>query len=263
MAGQAALDGHGSAAVPISDPWFYLAALPAVLIAGISKGGFGGGIALVAVPLMALVIPPAQAAAIMLPILILMDAIGVIAYRRLFDVPALRVMLPGATLGIALGGVAFDVLSTAALRLIIGVIALVFVASYAFGGGQRAPARQPSAWLGALCGAMSGFTSTLAHAGSPPAQIYLLPLRLDKTVFVATSVMFFAAVNLIKLVPYALIGQFSATNLLTALILAPLATLGMVLGIRLHGLIDPATFYRLCYVFVALTGLKLIWDGLT
>jgi len=249
--------------VPIGDPSFYLAALPAILIAGISKGGFGGGIALVAVPLMALVIPPAQAAAVMLPILILMDAIGVVAYRRLFDMAALRVMLPGALVGIALGGLAFDRLSPAALRLIIGVIALVFVASYACGGGARRAARKPSPWLGALCGAISGFTSTLAHAGSPPAQIYLLPLRVDKTVFVATSVVFFAAVNLIKLVPYALIGQFSATNLLTALILAPLAALGMVLGIRLHGLVDAATFYRLCYVFVALTGLKLIYDGLT
>jgi len=249
--------------VPIADPWFYLPALPAILIAGISKGGFGGGIALVAVPLLALVIPPAQAAAIMLPILILMDAIGVVAYRRLFDVAALRVMLPGAILGIALGGVAFDVLSAAALRLIIGAIALLFVASYAFGGGERRAARQPSAWLGALCGAVSGFTSTLAHAGSPPAQIYLLPLRLDKTVFVATSVIFFAAVNLLKLVPYALLGQLGATNLLTALVLAPLAALGMLLGIRLHALVDPATFYRLCYVFVALTGLKLIYDGLT
>jgi len=217
----------------------------------------------VAVPLLALVIPPAQAAAIMLPILILMDAIGVVAYRRLFDVAALRVMLPGAILGIALGGVAFDVLSAAALRLIIGAIALLFVASYAFGGGERRAARQPSAWLGALCGAVSGFTSTLAHAGSPPAQIYLLPLRLDKTVFVATSVIFFAAVNLLKLVPYALLGQLGATNLLTALVLAPLAALGMLLGIRLHALVDPATFYRLCYVFVALTGLKLIYDGLT
>jgi uncharacterized membrane protein YfcA len=248
--------------VPISDPWFYLAAVPAILIAGISKGGFGGGIALVAVPLLALVIPPAQAAAIMLPILLVMDAIGVIAYRRLFDLATLKAMLPGALVGVALGGLAFGLLSAAAMRLIIGVIALAFVASYAFGGGERRIARRPSRWLGGLCGALSGFTSTLAHAGSPPAQIYLLPLRLDKTVFVATPVIFFAAVNVAKLIPYALLGQLGPTNLGTALLLTPLAALGMALGLRLHHRVDPATFYQLCYVFVALTGLKLIHDGL-
>ena len=249
--------------MPISDPWFYLAAVPAVLIAGISKGGFGGGIALVAVPLLALVIPPAQAAAIMLPILLVMDAIGVAAYRRLFDVAALEAMLPGALLGVAAGGLAFGLLSAASMRLIIGVIALAFVASYAFGGAARQVAREPSASLAAVCGALSGFTSTLAHAGSPPAQIYLLPLRLDKTVFVATSVIFFAAVNLAKLVPYALLGQLGLTNLGTALVLTPLAALGMALGLRLHHRVDPATFYRLCYVFVAITGVKLIYDGLS
>jgi hypothetical protein len=249
--------------VPISDPWFYLAAVPAILIAGISKGGFGGGIALVAVPLLALVIPPAQAAAIMLPILLVMDAIGVAAYRRLFDVAALKAMLPGALLGVAAGGLAFGLLSASTMRLIIGVIALAFVASYAFGGAARRVAREPSASLAAVCGALSGFTSTLAHAGSPPAQIYLLPLRLDKTVFVATSVIFFAAVNLAKLVPYALLGQLGVTNLGTALVLTPLAALGMALGLKLHHRVDPATFYRLCYVFVAITGVKLIYDGLS
>ena len=131
-----------------------------------------------------------------------------------------------------------------------------------FGGRGRGVARRPSAWLGALCGALSGFTSTLAHAGSPPAQIYLLPLRLDKTVFVATSVIFFASVNVAKLVPYALLGQFGPTNLGTALVLMPLAALGMALGLWLHHRIDPALFYRLCYGCVALTGLKLIYDGL-
>jgi uncharacterized membrane protein YfcA len=248
--------------VPIADPWFYLIAVPALLVTGISKGGFGGGLGIAAVPLLALVVSPAEAAAILLPLLILMDLIGVRAYWRRFDPHALAVMLPGAVVGIALGGVAFGVLDAGATRLIVGLIALAFVAHYFLGGGRLAPARPPNAWLGASCGALAGFTSTIAHAGSPPAAIYLLPLKLDKTRFVATNVVLFAAINLLKVVPYAAVGEFTARNLTTALVLAPLAPLSMILGMRLHHRIEPTTFYRLCYAFVAITGLKLVYDAL-
>ncbi len=237
-------------------------AVPALMITGISKGGFGGGLGILAVPMLALVVSPAQAAAILLPVLILMDLIGVRAYWQSFDPHALAVMLPGAAIGIALGGLAFGLLDARATRLIVGLIALAFVAHYLSGGGQLAPARPPNARLGAVCGALAGFTSTIAHAGSPPAAIYLLPLKLDKTRFVATNVVLFAAVNLMKLVPYGLLGELSGLNLATALVLAPLAPISMALGMRLHHRIEPTTFYRLCYAFVALTGLKLVYDGL-
>ncbi len=248
--------------MPIGDPWFYLIAVPALLITGVSKGGFGGGLGIVAVPLLALVVSPAEAAAVLLPVLILMDLIGVRAYWRRFDGHALAVMLPGAVVGIALGGLAFGLLDARATRLIVGAIALAFVAHYLLGGGRLAPARPPNAWLGAGCGAVAGFTSTVAHAGSPPAAIYLLPLKLDKTRLVATNIVLFAAINLLKLGPYGLLGQLGARNLATALVLAPLAPLSMSAGMRLHHRIEPATFYRLCYVFVAITGLKLVYDGL-
>jgi hypothetical protein len=141
------------------------------------------------------------------------------------------------------------------------ILALLFVASYAYGGQQR------GRWRPTPGSPRSAARSPASPARSPMPAVrrrrnYLLPLRLDKTVFVATSVIFFAAVNVAKLVPYALLGQPSFTNLGTALVLSPLAALGMALGLRLHHRVDPATFYRLCYVFVALTGLKLIYDGL-
>lgn len=248
--------------MPITDPWFYLLAVPAILLAGISKGGFGGGLAVLGVPVLSLVIPPAQAAAILLPILLVMDAIGIGAYRRSYHAPSLAAMLPGALAGIALGGLAFGLLDARPMRLVIGAIALLFVGHHLAGGARLRPARQPSAWLGALCGALSGFTSTLAHAGGPPAQLYLLPLRLDKTTLVATLVVFFAIVNFAKLVPYALIGQFTGLNLATSLALAPLAPLGMALGLWLHRRVDDLLFYRVAYGFVAITGAKLIWDGI-
>ena len=248
--------------MPITDPWFYVAAVPAVLVTGISKGGFGGGLGIVAVPVLALTVPPAQAVAIMAPILILMDAFGVHTYWREVDRGAMVVMLPGAVLGIALGGLLFDLLDAQTMRLVVGVLALGFVANYLVGASRARPAAAPARWFGALCGGLAGFTSTIAHAGSPPAAFYLLPLRLHKTVFVASTIIFFAVVNLMKLVPYWLIGEFTGVNLATALVLAPLAPLSMYLGVWLHRRIEQRLFMLLCYGLVALTGVKLIADGL-
>jgi uncharacterized membrane protein YfcA len=247
--------------VPITDPWFYLVAAPAILIVSISKGGFGGGLALLGVPMMSLVIPPAQAAAIMLPILLVMDALSVWAYRGRYDRGVLATMLPGAAVGVALGGLAFGLLDAQLMRLIVGLIALAFVAQHLIGGGRLRPARPPEPWLGGICGALAGFTSTIAHAGGPPAALYLLPLRLDKTALAGTMVMLFAAINLMKLLPYAAIGQLTGLNLMTSLVLAPLAPLGVWLGIQLHRQVDETLFYRLAYGFVAITGLKLIYDA--
>jgi uncharacterized membrane protein YfcA len=248
--------------LPITDPWFYLVAAPAMLIVSISKGGFGGGLALLGVPMMSLVIPPAQAAAIMLPILLVMDAFSVWAYRRRYDRGVLAAMLPGAAVGVALGGLVFGFLDARLMRLIVGLIALALVAQHTFGGARPNPAWTRGPWFGSVCGALSAFTSTIAHAGGAPAALYLLPLRLDKTTLAATLVILFATINLMKLVPYAAIGQLTGLNLVTSLVLAPLAPLGVWLGIRLHRQVDEALFYRLAYGFVAITGLKLIYDAL-
>ena len=246
--------------MPITDPWFYAAAVPAVLVAGISKGGFGGGVGFVSVPLIALVISPIQAAAVMLPILCLMDLFGIWAYRATWDRRNVAIMVPGALAGIAVGAFTFRYLDDDLVRLMIGAIAVVFALHYWFGGATARRQREASLTAGSLWSAVAGFTSFVAHAGGPPVQVYLLPQRMDKTLFVGTTVVFFLVVNYAKLVPYAMIGQFSAENLWTALVLAPLAPVGMWLGIRLHGVISQALFYRLCYGAQTITGAKLIWD---
>lgn len=241
---------------------FLLAALPAVLITGISKGGFGGGLGIIAVPLMALVISPAEAAAIMLPLLCLMDMIGLRAYRRRWDGRVLRAMVPGAVLGIAVGSLAFGYLDESLIRLLLGVIAVTFSGKYFLGQRAGSPAARHRPLLGGFWGMVAGFTSTLAHAGGPPANVYLLPLRLDKSVFVGTAVVFFAAINLAKVVPYAVLGLFQREVLTAALFLAPVAAAGMLLGVWLHSRVNDRLFYGTCYVFVLLTGVKLVADGL-
>ncbi len=249
----------------IQDPWFYAAAVPAVLIAGISKGGFGGGVGLVAVPLMALVISPVQAAGIMLPILCLMDLFGVWAYRNRWDGRNLRILLPAALLGIALGTASFRYLDGDMIRLMLGAMALAFVGRHllqtdAAAGGT---AQGPSAVRGGIWGTIAGFTTFVAHAGGPPVSIYLLPQRLDRTVFVATATVFYITVNYVKLVPYGWLGQLNTQNLSTAAVLAPLVPVGMGLGLVLHKRVSDRLFYRICYALLAATGAKLLYDGAT
>lgn len=249
----------------ISDPWFYLAAVPAVLISGISKGGFGAGLGVVAVPMMALVLPPVQVAAIMLPILCLMDLVGVWAYWRKWEGSVLLRLSLAAVVGITAGALSFHLLESWTIRLLIGVIALGFTANYAVKRLRRSPvpARRPGAASGWLWGAVSGFTSFTAHAGGPPVNVYLLPLGLPKTQYQATTVGFFLLVNYVKLVPYTGLGLFTAENLTTSAVLFPVAIAGILSGVWLHDRVPTGLFYNACYGFLALTGVKLVYDGLS
>ncbi|WP_366655736.1 sulfite exporter TauE/SafE family protein [Fodinicurvata sp. EGI_FJ10296] len=248
----------------IEDPIFYLLAVPAVLIAGISKGGLGGGLGIVAVPMMALAIGPVQAAAIMLPILCVMDLHGLWLYAGQWSRPNMATMIPGAMVGTVVGTLSFQYLDPAAIQLLIGIIALAFVA-YRFAPVSQVLVEQPAGGKplsGVVWGAVSGFTSFVAHAGGPPASVHLLPQRLHKTEFVGTTVVFFTVVNYVKLVPYWFLDQFPVGNLMTAGILLPLAPLGMWVGWILHHRISQGWFYAICYVFLTITGVKLTWDGI-
>lgn len=246
----------------ITDPWFYAAAIPAVLLVGISKGGFGSGAGIFATPLMALTIPIPQAAAIMLPILIVMDAVGLWAYRGKLHRENLKLLLAGGVIGIALGAAAFRYLSDAWTRVALGAISVGFVLHYYFfRGGARAV--RPSRPKGLFWSTVSGLTSTIAHAGGPPLSIYLLPLRLEKSVLVGTTVVFFAVVNVVKLVPYTWLDLFDGRNLSTSAALAPLAPVGIFLGYQMMRRVNEALFYRICYALLFVVGLRLLWEGFT
>ena len=214
----------------IVDPWFYAAATVAVLIVGIGKGGLGGGIAIVGVPLMAMVVSPVQAAAILLPILMAMDVLAMRAYWGRWDWANLRVLLPAALLGTVLGFLTARTISADGLRVLVAVVALVYAARYFWPRAAAAGTARPHPVLGVVWGATAGFTSFSIHAGGPPLQAYLLPQRMDRTTFQATGVFFFFVVNWSKVGPYAWLGQWNADNLLTSLALLPLAPVGVALG---------------------------------
>jgi uncharacterized membrane protein YfcA len=232
-----------------------------VLLTGLSKGGLGGAFALLGVPILALVMPPVQAAALLLPVLLMMDAVGLWTWRGSFDRRVLRLMLPSAVAGIAVGGLAAAVTSEAMVRLFVGLVAVLFVARTLLhaGGGTAAPGDRP--WLARVCGATAGFTSFVAHAGGPPFQVYVLPLRLDPKVYTGTSVIFFATVNALKVVPYAALGQFDRVTLVSALLLLPLAVAATLAGAFVVRRMRAQVFYPLMNAMILLVGAKLIWDG--
>jgi len=247
----------------LTDPWFYAVAIPAVILVGLSKGGFAGGVGFVGVPLMALVISPVQAAAILLPILCLMDMVSVWTWWGVFDRRTLRDMLPGAVLGVGLGWLLAAMVTVEMVRLIVGAVAFVFVARWLYtqlrhGSGH---ASQPNSIAAGFWGVVSGFTSFVAHVGGPPFQVYALPLRLDPKILSGTTAIFFAITNAIKLVPYFALGQFDATNLAASAVLMPLAPLATVAGAWLVRRMKPEVFYPLTYATVGLIALKLIYDG--
>jgi len=248
----------------IDDPIFYLAAVPAVIIYGISKGGFAGAIGFVAVPIMALVVSPLQAAAIFLPILCVMDLFALWAFRGRWRRSELRLLIPSSLLGIAVGTLLFGYLSPDLIRLLLGVVAILFTVNSWW--QKRRASRHAQTLFGPAVGvaaaATAGLTSFIAHAGGPPLSIYLLRRGLDRTTVVATATAFFAVVNFVKLVPYTWLGQFDSANLATSLVLAPLAPLGIRAGKWLHDRVSDRFFFGFAYVALFVVGIKLIADGL-
>ena len=245
----------------IGDPWFYAAAVPAVLITGMSKGGFGG-IALLAVPLLSLVISPVQAAGIMLPILLVMDAQSVWEFRGTYDRRSLVMLLPGALLGIVVGALTAGFINDDIIRLIVGFIAIVFTVHYFFRGRSAEAVKNPSRALGVVLGAGSGFTSFLAHAGAPTFQLFMLPQKLDRRLYAGTAVIFFAVVNFVKLIPYGFLGMLQPGNLWTSLILIPLAVVGVRFGVWANAKLSNELFYYIVYSAIFLVGVMLFWQVL-
>ena len=230
----------------IASSSFYLVAVPAVLLLGISKSGFGAGFGSLAVPLMALAVPVPEAAAILMPLLFVMDVLGLAAFRRDVDFRLLKFLIPFGLVGTVAG--------------IVGVFTLVFLAQrLMFPPKPDDPL--PRRGLGALLTVASGFTSFISHAGGPPLNAYLIPLRLKPIAFTATVAYFFFAVNLSKWIPYAWLGLLDMRNMATSLMLMPLAPIGVWLGVYIARRIDSKTFYRFIYLGMLLAGLKLVWDG--
>jgi uncharacterized membrane protein YfcA len=245
----------------ITDAAFYATAIPAAVLIGLSKSGFGAGLGSLAVPLIALAIPVPQAAAVLLPVLALCDVLSVAAFRRDLNRDLLRLLIPYGLLGTLIGTLLFRWLDARTVATVVGVCTLLFLAQRRL-LPPRADSPPPPRWAGRLLATVSGFTSFVSHTGGPPLNAYVIPLRLPPVQFAATMAVFFFSINLAKWVPYAWLGLFDARNLSSAMVLLPFAVLGVWAGVRLARRLAPQMFYRLIDVGMLLTGCKLLWDGL-
>ena len=247
----------------ILDWHFYALAIPAVILLGLAKGGFAGMGAL-SLPMLTFAIDPVQAAAILLPILIAQDVVGVWAFRRTVAWRLLGWMMPGAVLGIWLGYAFAANVSPLGVMAAVGAISILFGAYRLWAARHAAPheaARWPL-WMGSLFGIASGFTSQIAHAGQPPFQLWVLPRKLERDVLIGTTALFFAVINWIKVPAYAALGQFTRVNLLTAAALLPLALASTVAGVWLVRRIAPERFYTAIYWLMIIVGAALLWEAL-
>lgn len=244
----------------ITDPLFYAVAIPSVILLGIGKSGFGAGFGSLAVPLIAMTVTVPQAAAILMPVLLVMDVLGLAAYRKHYDKALFRFIVPFALVGTLIGLLLFKLLPVHVVAGVVGAFTLLFLAQRLV-FPPRPDSPPPPRWAGALLSVAAGFTSFIAHSGGPPVNAYVIPLRLPPLVFTATMAFVFFVVNLSKWIPYAWLGLLDLRNMATSMVLLPLAPVGVYIGVRLARTMKPTLFYRILYGGMFLSGCKLLWDG--
>ncbi len=230
-----------------------------MVLLGLSKGGFAGAGAL-SLPVIAFVIDPVRAAAILLPILIVQDVVGIWAFRRTVDYFVLGWTLAGAIVGIALGYWFAASVSADVVLAMVGVISAVFGAHRLWKDrlGSAGAASTSPGWVGSLFGVASGFTSQIAHAGAPPWQLWVMPRQLTPAYLVGTTAVFFGAVNWLKVPAYLALGQFTTENLGTSAVLMPVAIASTFAGVWLVRRVSPERFYSAIYWLMIGVGVVLV-----
>lgn len=243
------------------DPWFVVVAATAALLVGLSKGGLSM-LGAVAVPLLALVISPVTAAALLLPIFVVSDLFGLWSYRREFDARNLKILIASGVVGIGIGWATASIVTERWVGLIVGLIGVAFCLNV---WRQRHVAFKPKPAdlpRGVFWGTLTGFSSFVSHSGGPPYQVYVLPQQLPKTVYAGTTTILFAVINAVKLVPYWALGQFTTTNLRAAVWLMPVAIAGTFAGVRLVRIVPQKTYFAFVQIVLFIVSLKLIWDAI-
>jgi hypothetical protein len=250
-----------SAAAPELTAATILVAFAGVFLICFMKGAFGGGFAIVGIPLLSIVMEPVTAGGLLAPLFIAMDLFALRYWKpSTWSKPDLVLLLPGLVIGIGLGYVLFRVLDHRAIAIVMAATTLIFVGLWLVAGGEVTirPRSSPKAIAAGLA---SGITTMVAHSGGPPLAMYLLPLGLGKEVYAGTTSLFFTVGNAAKAVPWLLLVRPAGDEwILMAVCLLAVPT-GVWLGWRLHRRLDQRQLYRTCYGLLVVTALKLLWDG--
>ncbi|MEK9971527.1 MAG: sulfite exporter TauE/SafE family protein [Ferrovibrio sp.] len=239
---------------------FLVAALGVFLIA-FMRGAFGGGFAIIGIPLLSLAMDPITAGAVLAPLFIAIDIVAFYYWRPgTWSKPDARLLLPMLVLGIGSGWLLLSVLNRHLIEIGMALITLLFAGLWFRSGGEvqvrpRVPAK------GLIAGFTAGVTTMVAHSGGPPLAMYLLPLGLPKIVYAGTTSLFFTVGNALKAGPWLYLAQPDAETWWLMACCLPAAPLGVWLGWRLHERLDQRQLYRICYGLLIVTALKLLWDG--
>jgi len=240
--------------------WFFLIGSIAAFLVGASKGGLPM-VGVLGVPVMTLVMPPVAAAALLLPVYIASDMVGLWAYRKQYDVRNMAILLPAMLIGVATGWATAEITQEWMVTLLVGVIGIAYCINAVVKRADAKP-RPADVPRGLFWGIIAGFTSFVSHTGGPPYQMYVLPQKLEKMVFAGTSTILFAIINAAKLVPYWALGQFNPGNLEFAALLAPVSIVGALAGYKLTSVLPEKLFFRLVEIALAAISVKLIYGAL-
>ena len=237
---------------------FFFAAF-GVAVFGIGKGGFAGPISMLAVPVMSFVMNPIQAAGILLPLLVLMDVMALYIYWKKWRIDIFKIIIPASIIGIIIGSLTFQYTSENQIRLVVGIISILFVIISLIQKNNLA--LKPTKIKGIFWSGTAGYTSFLIHAGAPPMNFYMLPLKLDKTIYIGTTTFAYFIINSVKLIPYYFLGLLVPSNLKISFALIPVAIMSVLIGYFLQKKVSQEVFYNIIYFLLFLSGIKLIFDS--
>ncbi len=230
------------------------------LIGGGAKTGIPG-LGILAVPLMALVLPARESTGILLGILILSDLFAVVYHRHNARWPYVLRLLPAALAGIVAGYFGLQVVNDRQLKPIIGGIVLIMLCINYWRtrtGGKDVPI--PTQWWFAVgLGFMAGVTTMMANAAGPIMVIYLLAMRLPKVEFVGTGAWFFFVVNWLKVPFSANLELITVESIKLNLMVLPLIAAGAVVGIFFLKRIQQKSFTAIVQILAAAAAIKLLF----
>jgi uncharacterized membrane protein YfcA len=240
-------------------PLFYVVTGFVAFLVGVAKGGLGGTLGALAVPIMTLVMPADRVIGLVLPILMFADVFAVGLHWGRWDRRLIILLIPGAVIGVTVGTLFITNAPTETLQKALGIIILLFAVYKLFErrilGSLEYVSRN---WHGLLAGTVTGFSSALAHTGGPPVSIYLLMQDVMPSIFVATSALFFLILNWIK-VPYYLYARlFDLNRLLGITWLMPLVPAGVWIGRWAADRVDKLTFERIIVGLLVVAAILLI-----
>jgi uncharacterized membrane protein YfcA len=236
------------------------------MLIGVTKAGFGGGTGIVVTPLLIMVMPAKEAIGIMLPLLMMTDIMSMVYYWRKWDTPNVVALVPGAAVGILLGGTILRDIPELWLRKAIGIIALGFVIFRTWRTFRKAPRAADGAphvmsyryIKGVAAGIGAGVTSTLAHIGGVVVSMYLLPQGLTNRAYVGTATAVFFMINAMKIPVYFRLGILDTGILKQDLIYAPVLAIGVLTGILLNRRVSQKAFSYVILAIVLVSGTNLL-----